>query len=50
MASVGLSPAIQFGDVYANRSLAVKVPFEEGMAKTWHTDRMVIAGDTAYKA
>ena len=49
VASVRLSPAIQFKDVYANRSVAVKVPLEEGMAKTWHTDRMVIVGDAAHK-
>jgi FAD dependent monooxygenase len=48
-ASVRLSPTIQFQDIYANRSVAIKVPLEEGMAKIWHTDRIVIAGDAAHK-
>jgi FAD dependent monooxygenase len=49
VASVRLSPTVRFKDVYANRSIAIKVPLEEGMARTWHTDRMVIVGDAAHK-
>jgi FAD dependent monooxygenase len=49
VASVRLTPTILFRDVYANRIVALKVPLEEGMARTWHTDRMVLVGDAAHK-
>ncbi len=45
-----ISPTVTFGDVFANRTVAMKIPLEEGLAKVWHTDRMVIVGDAAHKA
>lgn len=27
----------------------MKVPLEEGLAPSWHTDRMLIVGDVAHK-
>lgn len=44
-----VSPTVRFGDLYANRKVAVKVALEEGMAEIWQTDRMVIVGDAAHK-
>ncbi|KAJ5948876.1 hypothetical protein N7454_002183 [Penicillium verhagenii] len=49
IAHLRITPAICFGDVYGRRSVAMKVPLEEGLAPSWHTDRMVIVGDAAHK-
>ncbi|KAL2863145.1 FAD-dependent oxidoreductase [Aspergillus lucknowensis] len=50
VAHLAITPTVSFGDVYAARSVAMKVPLEEGTAPTFHTDRMVIAGDAAHKS
>lgn len=49
VAHLPITPTVSFGDVYAARSVAMKVPLEEGIAPTWHTDRLVIVGDAAHK-
>ncbi|OOQ88357.1 3-hydroxybenzoate 6-hydroxylase 1 [Penicillium brasilianum] len=49
IAHLRLTASVRFGDVYGNRSVAMKVPLEEGLAPSWHTDRMVIVGDAAHK-
>ncbi|CAI7641997.1 unnamed protein product [Penicillium viridicatum] len=49
IAHLRITPAVCFGDVYAKRSVAMKVPLEEGLAPSWHTNRMVIVGDAAHK-
>ncbi|KAF3386931.1 FAD-dependent monooxygenase bik2 [Penicillium rolfsii] len=49
IAHLRLSASVSFGDVYARKTVAMKVPLEEGLAPSWHTDRMVIVGDAAHK-
>lgn len=49
VAHLRVSPTLLFGDIYANRTACVKTALEEGIAKTWHTDRVVILGDAAHK-
>lgn len=49
VAHLRVSSSLTFGDIYANRKVAVKVPLEEGVAQTWHSHRAVIVGDAAHK-
>ena len=49
VAHLSITPTVSFGDIYAVRSVAMKVPLEEGIAPTWHTNRLVIVGDAAHK-
>jgi FAD dependent monooxygenase len=49
VADVQVLPGIPFKNILANRKVAVKVALEEGLAPTWHSDRMVIVGDAAHK-
>ncbi|KAJ5729622.1 uncharacterized protein N7483_004130 [Penicillium malachiteum] len=50
VAHLRISLTVCFCDVYKNRSVAVKVSLEEGIALVWHTDHMVIVGDAAHKS
>ncbi|KAJ5618272.1 hypothetical protein N7528_006915 [Penicillium herquei] len=50
VAHLQISPTVYFRDVYANRSVAMKVGLEEGVAPVWHPIRMVIVGDAAHKS
>ncbi|KAK4149313.1 hypothetical protein C8A00DRAFT_38093 [Chaetomidium leptoderma] len=49
VAHVRVTPRLKFGDLFKNRVVAVKIPVEEGVAKSWHTGRAVIVGDAACK-
>lgn len=49
VAHLQLSPSLKFGDVYARRSFAIKIPLEEGTTRSWHTSRTVLVGDAAHK-
>ncbi|KAM3547598.1 hypothetical protein MY1884_009509 [Beauveria asiatica] len=49
IAHLRITPLVRFGHVFANKSVAVKVPLEEGIAPSWHTRRMVLVGDAAHK-
>ncbi|KAI0004383.1 FAD-dependent monooxygenase [Xylariaceae sp. FL0662B] len=49
VAHMKITPAVRFGDVYANRKQAIKLSLEEGVATKWHTHRAVIVGDAAHK-
>ncbi|THY13930.1 hypothetical protein D6D00_09988 [Aureobasidium pullulans] len=44
-----LTEEIEFGDIYARKTVATKIALEEGVAETWHHDRLVIVGDAAHK-
>ncbi|KAJ5703184.1 hypothetical protein N7488_010732 [Penicillium malachiteum] len=50
VAHLQILPTVCFRDVYANRSVAIKVGLEEGVATVWYTSRMVIVGDAAHKS
>ncbi|KAM5367380.1 hypothetical protein ACJZ2D_010025 [Fusarium nematophilum] len=49
VAHLEINSGIRFQDIYANRTVAKKIVLEEGMTKTWHSDRTVIVGDAAHK-
>lgn len=49
LAHLQVTPSLKFGDLYNNRTVALKIAVEEGVAKRWNTDRVVIAGDAAHK-
>ncbi|KAI0115704.1 FAD-dependent monooxygenase [Nemania sp. FL0031] len=49
VAGVQVTPRLKFGDLFENRVAAVKIAIEEGIAREWHTDRVVIVGDAACK-
>ncbi|OAA50981.1 FAD-dependent monooxygenase [Beauveria brongniartii RCEF 3172] len=49
IAHLRITPLVRFGHVFANKSVAVKVPLEEGISPVWHTRRMVLVGDAAHK-
>ncbi|PWY72443.1 hypothetical protein BO94DRAFT_539122 [Aspergillus sclerotioniger CBS 115572] len=46
---VQVAPFVKFADLNTNRIVATKVAAEEGVARTWHTQRTVIVGDAAHK-
>ncbi|KAF5676170.1 bikaverin cluster-monooxygenase [Fusarium heterosporum] len=47
--TVQCTPSLKFEAIYNNRIAAMRTPVEEGIAKTWHTDRTVVVGDAACK-
>lgn len=44
-----ITPSIKFGDIYSNTIFKTKTAFEEGVASHWHTNRIVLLGDSAHK-
>lgn len=43
------TPELKFGDLWKARKHATLVNLEEGVAKTWHWNRVVLMGDAAHK-
>jgi FAD dependent monooxygenase len=44
-----VTPGVTFGHIFANKTIAVMTPLEEGVVTNWSARRMVLIGDSGHK-
>lgn len=49
VANVKVTQDVVFGDIYATRTTAIMTPLVEGLSTNWHSNRMVLVGDSVHK-